>query len=77
MVLDCAIYGEGPTVVLVQGTGGGRLQTWSDQIPLSKEYRLIRSGSASALMESCPISDDLDGDHYLTTSFRTWLPADT
>jgi|SRR5712692_5629078 len=40
-MLDCAIYGEGPTVVLVHGTGGGRQPTWSDQLPLSKQYRLI------------------------------------
>jgi pimeloyl-ACP methyl ester carboxylesterase len=40
-MLDCAIYGEGPTVVLVHGTGGGRQLTWSDQLPLSKQYRLI------------------------------------
>ena len=40
-MLDCAIYGEGPTVVLVHGTGGGRQLTWSDQLPLSRQYRLI------------------------------------
>jgi pimeloyl-ACP methyl ester carboxylesterase len=40
-MLDCAIYGEGPTVVLVHGTGGGRQLTWSDQLPLSTDYRLV------------------------------------
>jgi pimeloyl-ACP methyl ester carboxylesterase len=40
-MLDCAIYGEGPTVVLVHGTGGGRLLTWSDQLPLSVDFRLV------------------------------------
>jgi pimeloyl-ACP methyl ester carboxylesterase len=40
-LLNCLILGNGPAAVLVHGSGGGREDTWAEQLPLASEYRLI------------------------------------
>ena len=40
-MLDCLVLGDGPSVVLVHGTGGGREETWSHQLPLADRFRLV------------------------------------
>jgi pimeloyl-ACP methyl ester carboxylesterase len=63
ILLECLIFGDGPSAVLVHGSGGGREETWAEQLPLANEYRLIlpdRRGYGAG-QEATAVDFDVDG----------------